>query len=91
MSGASIRGLNPQAEGRAPEPDWQTRDQIRSLRRLGYAVAEIGEQLRLERPSELAMIRAVCAEKSLRRFAPGELGVRGPTKAGPSRAGRILP
>lgn len=92
---AGISGLSGQADGHAPEPDWQTREQtreqIRSLRRLGYSVMEIGDQLRLDRPSELAMIRAVCAEKDMRRFAPGELGVSGPTKAGPSRAGRILP
>lgn len=88
---AGISGLSGQAMGHAPEPDWQTREQIRSLRKLGYSVMEIGDQLRLERPSELAMIRAVCAERDMRRYAPGDLGMRGPVKAGPSGAGRILP
>lgn len=87
---AGISGLSGQADGHAPEPDWQTREQIRSPRRLGYSVMEIGDQLRLDRPSELAMIRAVCAEKDMRRFAPGELGVSGPIRQGSSPARRIL-
>ena len=82
--------MSHQADALAPEYDHQLYLQVRELRRLRMTVSEIGDQLGLDKPSELAAIRMICSAREMRKYAPGELGVSGPVKAGANRSQRPL-
>lgn len=80
--------MTPQAKGRAPDLDFQTRAQIHSLRQAGYCVNDICQRLDLHKPSERAAVEIECATLP-RRFQRG-IEAGGPVLQGRSMARAIL-
>ena len=80
--------MSQQAEALAPAIDHQLYLQVRELRRLRMTVSEIGDQLGLDKPSDRAAIQMICSSQGMRKYAPGELGIAGPVKAGTNRSQR---
>ena len=80
--------MSRQAEALAPAIDHQLFLQVRELRKLRMTVSEIGDQLDLHKPSDRAAIQMICSGPGMRKYAPGELGIAGPVKAGTNRSQR---
>lgn len=80
--------MSRQAEALAPAIDHQLFLQVRELRKLRMTVSEIGDQLDLHKPSDRAAIQMICSGPGMRKYAPGELGIAGPVKAGANRSQR---
>jgi hypothetical protein len=80
--------MSRQAEALAPAIDHQLFLQVRELRKLRMTVSEIGDQLDLHKPSDRVAIQMICSGPGMRKYAPGELGIAGPVKAGANRSQR---